>query len=74
MAWARFIKDFEFDFRPQRAICQTVRASEKPQSWPERLITAAIEAGAAVRAESPLIEQPQSSNAPKGARKRRTKA
>lgn len=53
MAWAKFIKDFEFDFRPMRAVCQLYRASSVPQELPERVVAAAVAAGAAVRAQIP---------------------
>lgn len=51
MAWARFSKDFEFDFRPDKAVCQVIRASETPQEWPDRVIAAAVMAGAAERTD-----------------------
>jgi len=51
LAWAVFTQDFEFDFRPLKACCQIYRASSEPQELPERVVTAAIAAGAAVRAQ-----------------------
>ena len=47
MPWAIFTEDYEHDFRPRRAVCQTIRAAEKPQEWPEPVIAAAVAAGKA---------------------------
>jgi hypothetical protein len=57
MAWARFVNDFEFDFRPDKAVCQVIRASDRPQEWPDRVIAAAVTAGAAERVDIPTDER-----------------
>lgn len=57
MAWAIFRREFNFDYRPTRPISQFVRPLAIPQQFPERLIAAAVRAGAAVRVPSPRPEQ-----------------
>ncbi|MVA98845.1 hypothetical protein GN330_16480 [Nitratireductor sp. CAU 1489] len=57
MPWARFTKTFDFDFRPERAVCIEIRPSHTPQEFPGRVIDAAVKAGAAERVESPKPEQ-----------------
>lgn len=51
MPWAIFTRDFDFDHRPHKALCQAIRASQTPQPWPERIIAAAVAAGCAERVE-----------------------
>jgi hypothetical protein len=58
MAWVKFISDFEFDFRPAKACCQIYRASEQPQNLPERVVAAAVAAGAGERIERPGDDLP----------------
>lgn len=57
MAWAIFRKQFNFDHRPLKAVSQFIQPSDAPQSFPERIIAAAVEAGAAERVESPNADE-----------------
>jgi hypothetical protein len=57
MPWAIFTRQFNFDHRPQRAVCQTVRPKAEPQQFPTPLIEAAVKAGAAKRVRSPSSAQ-----------------
>lgn len=57
MPWAIFHRAFNFDHRPLKAVSQFIRPSETPQEYPERVIAAAVKAGAAERVESPKPEQ-----------------
>jgi hypothetical protein len=57
MAWVEFVADFEFDFRPQKACCQIYLASSEPRELPERVVAAAVAAGAGVRVELPDDEK-----------------
>lgn len=60
MPWAIFHKAFDFDYRPQQAACQHVKASAKPQQFPGALIAAAITAGAATGAATPSADEKRS--------------
>jgi len=51
VAWVKFLRTFEFDFRPVKACCQIYQASETPQSLPERVVEAAVKSGAGVRVD-----------------------
>jgi len=51
MPWAIFRKEFEFDFRPRKPVCQIIKPSIRPQPWPEKIIAAAVAAGCAERVE-----------------------
>jgi hypothetical protein len=51
MPWAVFHRPFEYDHRPRKAVCQSIRASDQPQPWPEKIIAAAVAAGCAKRVE-----------------------
>lgn len=57
MPWAIFTRQFNFDHRPQRAVCQTVRPKPEPQQFATPLIKAAVDAGAAHRVRSPTAAQ-----------------
>lgn len=57
MAWVKFISQFEYDFRPLKACCQIYRASDTPVNLPERVVVAAVAAGAGVRVERADGEQ-----------------
>lgn len=59
MAWVKFVFDFEFDFRPHKACCQVYRASDMPVNLPERVVAAAVAAGAGVRVEVEHPEDPK---------------
>lgn len=49
MAKAIFTQEFNFDMRPERGVCISVSPSETPQDYPEKVISAAVKAGAATR-------------------------
>jgi len=51
VVWVKFVREFEFDFRPIKACCQIYQASETPQNLPERVVEAAVKAGAGVRVD-----------------------
>lgn len=57
MPWAIFHRTFNFDFRPDAAVCKEIRPAIIPQEHPERVIAAAVKAGAAERVASPRPEQ-----------------
>lgn len=57
MAWAIFYRAFNFDFRPDAAVSRMIEPSSIPTCQPERLIAAAVAAGAAMRVETPNAEQ-----------------
>lgn len=57
MAWAIFHRTFNFDFRPAMAACKEFRPAAVPQEAPERVIAAAVKAGAADRVKSPTANQ-----------------
>lgn len=57
MPWARFHRRFNYDFRPERAVCITVQPRPEPQQHPGRIIEAAVKAGAATRVKSPTAQQ-----------------
>ncbi|NMG39885.1 hypothetical protein GRZ55_11585 [Chelativorans sp. ZYF759] len=57
MPWAIFHRQFNFDFRPARAVCITVKPKPVPQQFPGPIIDAAVKAGAAERAKSPTAQQ-----------------
>jgi len=57
MPWAIFRREFNFDHRPLKAVSQFIRPSDVPQEFPERVIAAAVKAGAAERAPSPRPEE-----------------
>lgn len=57
MPWAIFHRTVNFDFRPDAAVCQEIRPSETPQEFPQRVIDAAVKAGAAERVDSPKPEE-----------------
>lgn len=72
MAWAIFHRRFDFDFRPKRAVCITIRPSDVPQQLPERVVAAAVKAGAARRTESPTAEEARQYKRSKRTRKPRS--
>ena len=49
MAKAIFTKEFNFDLRPEKGVCIKVAPSDEPQTFPEKLIAAAVDAGVATR-------------------------
>lgn len=51
MPFAIFHREFNYDHRPRKAVCQHIKASQTPQSWPEKIIAAAVAAGCAERVE-----------------------
>ncbi len=57
MPWAIFHRTFNFDFRPDAAVCQEILPGEDPQEFPAKVINAAVAAGAAERVKSPRPEQ-----------------
>lgn len=57
MPWMIVHRTFDFDFRPERAVCIEIRPSHAPQEFPGKVIDAAVKAGAAERVESPKPEQ-----------------
>lgn len=46
MAWVIFTCEFEFDFRPLKAVCQVYQPSPQPQEVTRAVRDAAISAGA----------------------------
>lgn len=57
MPWAKFTRVFNYDFRPERAVCIKIEPLDDPQEFPGKVIDAAVKAGAAERVESPKPEQ-----------------
>lgn len=57
MPWAKFTRVFNYDFRPERAVCIKIEPLDDPQEFPGKVIDAAVKAGAAERVESPRPEQ-----------------
>lgn len=57
MPWAKFTRVFNYDFRPERAVCIRIEPLDDPQEFPGKVIDAAVKAGAAERIESPKPEQ-----------------
>lgn len=51
MPWAIFRRSFDYEYRPIKPLCQHIKASDVPQSWPERIIAAAVEADCAERVD-----------------------
>lgn len=73
MPYAIFRKPFDYDHRPHKAVCQHIKASDIPQSWPEKIIAAAVEAGCAERVEYPAAPpKGEAPSAPRTASRRKT--
>ncbi len=53
MAWAVFHKTFNYDFRPDLAVCREFTASDKPVEVTRHLLAAAVKAGAAKAVRAP---------------------
>lgn len=70
MPYAIFHKSFDYDHRPHKAVCQHIKASETPQSWPEKIIDAAVAAGCAERVDYPSSVTADEAPAPAARRKK----
>ena len=66
MPWAKFTRVFNYDFRPERAVCIKIEPLDDPQEFPGKVIDAAVKAGAAERVEAPSRNRNAPTSAPSG--------
>ncbi|MCV0396962.1 MAG: hypothetical protein K5872_08860 [Rhizobiaceae bacterium] len=57
MPWAIFHRQFNFDFRPERGFCITIKPRPDPQQFPAKVIAASVKKNAAERVKSPTAAE-----------------